>query len=133
MPDLSVVVVLAKASFRASEEQALRDFGTACALREKLMLTAPGAGGAIIPILEAYTAAGGTPKQLTAGDLEPFDGRYTVVVFTDKRMQDTLDERMPDWRTRNWIVIHNPKETEQAGRDMRKILSSLGTPLSDLG
>lgn len=137
MPD-PIVVVLGKAKFRASEEEALVDFGRACAIRGKQLLTTKG-DGAAEPIRRGYEKEGGTPKFLKQGDTEPFDGRYPVVLFTDKRMQDQLDERMPDWRTRTgpdgktWIVIHNPKETEQAGRYTKQVLAELGTPLTDGG
>lgn len=125
------VVVLGKASYRTSEAEALRNFGRALAIRGKQLLTTANAGAAG-PIREGYTTQGGTPSMLPAGT-DAFDGRYPVIVFTDKRMQDQLDERMPDWRTRNWIVIHNPKETEEAGRRTREILHELGTPLPDGG
>lgn len=126
-----VVVVLAKASYRGSEQPALLDFGTALAMRGKQLLTAK-TGGALVPIIHAYETAGGTTAYLPKGT-EAFDGRYPVVIFTDKRLQDQLDERMPDWRDRNWVVIHNIKETETAGRYTRRILEELGTPLPDGG
>lgn len=126
------IVVLAKAKARKDEEQDLYDFGYALALRGKTLLTT-NASGAGEHIRRGYTEAGGTVQNLKPGDTEPFDGRFPVVAFTDKRMQDQLDERMPDWRTRNWTVIHNPKETSTAGRYTREILRSLGTPLPDGG
>ena len=130
--DKPIVIVLGKASFRDSEAPALADFGKALFIRGKQLLTTKSRGAAM-SVEAGYISAGGDPQYLTAGDLKPFDGRYPVVIFTDKRMQDQLDERMPDWRTRNWIVIHNPKETEEAGRRTREILKSLGTPLPDSG
>lgn len=131
--DKPIVVVLGKASYRNSEIEALRNFGIALAIRSKQLLTTAAPNSAAAVIDAAYQEAGGTTNYLKPGDLEPFDGRYPVVAFTDKRMQDQLDERMPDWRTRNWIVIHNIKETEEAGRKTREILASLGTPLPDGG
>lgn len=126
-----IVVVLGKASFRKSETDALLVFGRALAIRDKQLLTAK-SGGALTPIIDGYETMGGTTQFLPKGT-EAFDGRYPVVVFTDKRLQDQLDERMPDWRSRNWIVIHNIAETEKAGRYVTKILDQLGTPLPDGG
>jgi len=127
-----IVVVLAKAKYRKDEMQALRDFGEGLAIRGKRLLIHHGAG-AVEPIIQGYAAGGGKAEQLPKGT-EAFDGRYPVVLFTDKRMQDQLDERMPDWRSRkHFTVIHNPKETEQAGRYTKQILAELGTPLSDGG
>ncbi len=128
-----IVVVLGKAKIRKSEEQALRDFGRALAIRGKKLLTTLQPTGATSYIWDAYEEAGGKAEPLPKGT-EAFDGRYPVVLFTDKRMQDQLDERMPDWRSRkHFTVIHNIKETEQAGRYTKQILAELGTPLSDGG
>lgn len=132
--DKPIVVVLGKASYRKSEQHALETFGQALAHRSKQLLTTqspPASAAHAVRI--GYEFANGRTQFLKPGDLEPFDGRYPVVVFTDKRMQDQLDERMPNWRTRGWIVIHNIKETEEAGRKTREVLAQLGTPLPDGG
>ena len=132
MTEKPIVVVLGKASFRNTEAAAMMDFGHALFTRDKQLLTTHN-DGATVPIRDGFAKAGGKTQFLKQGDLEPFDGRYPVVVFTDKRMQDQLDKRMPDWRSRNWIIIHNPKETAEAGRRTRELLIELGTPLPDGG
>ena len=78
---------------------------------------------------EGYERGGKTPTYLKKGEQPNAD--IPVVIFTNSKMQQDLDEQKPDWRARGWTIIHNPKETIDAGRYARIIAKERGTPLPD--
>lgn len=129
--DNSKIVVLGKASYRNTEIPHLETVGKAIAIRGKTLVTTKGTGAATI-IDAAYQAAGGKTEYLTHGDMTPFT-LHPVLIFSDQRMLDQLDEKLPEWRTMGWEIIHNPKATETTARYLDQILRNLGTPLSDGG
>jgi len=100
------------------------------ALRQKPLVTTASPGAAAL-VVEGYRAEGGSPTFLPPNSPTPNHSR--VVVFTDTKLQAALDERVPDWRERGWLIIHNPKETQEAGEAAVLILAEHGQNLSDGG
>lgn len=123
-----VIVVLGKRTVRKSEIPHLQTFGTAMAIRSKQLVTTQSEGVASI-VASAYAEAGGTPIFLTNENYESYTDQHPVVVFTDTKYQEQLDERAPHWRTADWIVIHNPKATEEVGAFLISLLEEFGTPI----
>lgn len=123
----SQVVVLGKRSVHKTEVKALRDFGLALALRGNQLVTTD-TPGAPAEVSEGFRQGGGTVMLLKAGETP---GERPVIIFTNSKMQQDLDENKPDWRERGWLIINNPKETQEAANAARVIAKERGTPLPD--
>lgn len=123
------LVVLGKRSVRRDEVQALRDFGYAMALRGMRLITTK-TPGAPEEIANGFTAAGGEPEYLKDGERP--DAKIPVVIFTNSAML-AKDENHKTWTERGWLIINNPKETQDAGKFARIIAAQRGTPLPDRG
>ena len=122
------IVVLGKRSVRKTEVPHLEVFGKAMAARGKQLITTRTEGAASI-IAHAYEAAGGTPQYMTAKDYDHLTKTHPVVVFTDLAYQKHLDEVAPDWKTRGWEIIHNPKASEEVATFLTALMAELGTPI----
>lgn len=125
-----IILVLGKDNINKLEIEPLRRIGRAIAIRNKTLRTtkSPGACRAVV---EGYESEGGTVEYTGKGN--PEEGVKGTLVFTSKKYQEKLDERLPDWRTRDWIVFHNRKATQDAANMIEQVLKELGTPLSDGG
>jgi hypothetical protein len=119
--------VLGKKTVHKNEVKPLRDFGHALALRGNQLVTTRGTG-APAEVAIGFAEGGGTVKFLSEGE-KP--GERSVIIFTNSKMQKDLDETKPGWRDRNWVIINNPKETQDAGNAARIIAKERGTPLPD--
>ena len=124
----TTIVVIGKKSVRKTEVAHLETFGTALALRAKQLVTTKGEGVPSI-IAKAYAKAGGTPVFMTSADYADYTENHPVIVFTDTKYVEQLDKIAPDWRARDWCVIHNPKATEEAAAFLVQMLSDYGTPI----
>lgn len=122
------IVVLGKRSVRKTEIPHLELFARAMIQRGKQLITTRTEGVASI-IAKAFANAGGTPTYMTNQDYERYANSGRVVAFTDTKYQEHLDQKNPDWRTLGWVIIHNPKATEEAAAFLTKLLDDLGTPL----
>ena len=126
--DTRIVVVLGKTKPRVTEIPALRAFGQALHYRGKRLFTTNSEGAPKI-IREAYEEAGGQTTFLTKGFIDEFESlkkHKPVLIFSDAKFLRDLDAKVPNWRDRGWIVIHNPKETMEAARLTAQVLSELG-------
>jgi hypothetical protein len=113
---------------RKTEIPHLQTFGQAMAIRGKQLVTTISDGVASI-IATAYAQAGGTPIFMNNDNYERYTEQHPVVVFTDTKYQQQLNDRAPHWRTANWLVIHNPKATEEVGAFLTTLLEEFGTPI----
>lgn len=121
------VIVLGKKSANKNEIKPLRDFGHALALRGNQLVVTNGPG-APAEVAIGFTEGGGKVRYLAAGE-QP--GNRPVIIFTNSKMQADLDKQKPGWRKRGWIIINNPKETQEAANYARIIAKERGTPLPD--
>lgn len=122
--------MLGKTSVNKAEHDALRYIGRALAHRGHTLHTT-NTPGACQLVAEGYKAEGGTPTYIS-GKLDTSIARE-ILVFTDLKFQNKLDERMPDWRKADWLVFHNRKATADCANMISKILEARGTPLVDRG
>lgn len=121
------VIVLGKKSVNKNEVKPLRDFGHALALRGNQLVTTRNPG-APAEVAIGFTEGGGKPQFLKP---EEGPGDRPVVIFTNSKMQADLDAEKPGWRERGWIIINNPKETQDAANYARIIAKERGTPLPE--
>ena len=121
------VIVLGKKSVHKAEVKPLRDFGHALALRGN-QLVIPNSPGAPAEVAIGFGEGGGTVKYLAKGE-QP--GERSIIIFTNSKMQEDLDRDKPGWRDRNWVIINNPKETQEAANMARIIAKERGTPIPD--
>jgi hypothetical protein len=124
----SAIVILGKRTVRKSEIPHLETFARALFMREKQLITTRTEGVATV-IAQAYAKAGGTPQYLTGADYLEHTSNDNVIVFTDTKYQAQLDEKQPGWKDRGWVIIHNPKATEDAATYLTQLLSDWGTPI----
>lgn len=124
----NTIVVIGKRSVRKSEIPHLETVGKALAIRKRQLVTTPTEGVASI-IAAAYAAAGGTPIYMTKTTYEDYTQSSDVIAFTDTKYQKQLDEVAPDWRSRDWLIVHNPKATEEVAAYLVQLLIEFDTPL----
>lgn len=124
------IVVIGKKTTRQSERPALEAFGTAMQRRAKQLITTRGEQGSVSQIIaSAYQAAGGTPQFMTGANYKETTAGTNVIAFTDTKYVELLDKEDPDWRTRGWLVIHNPKATQDAATYLTQLLVDWDTPI----
>lgn len=123
------ILVLGKTTLNKIEYDPLFKIGQALAIRNKQLRTTETAG-ACRAIVEGYTSKSGKPEYLKKGQVAT-EGVSAVIAFTDSKFQQRLDERVPDWRKENWIIVHNRKATTDAVKMVLQIISDLGTPLTE--
>lgn len=129
--DPTIVVVLGKKRVRKDEIEALRTFGRALHRRGKTLFTTK-SEGAPAEVAIGYSEAGGTPHWITGDFLQQYEEQVPhkpIVIFTDMQTQTDLDKKSPDWRSKNLIVIHNPKQTQEAARQITGWLNEWNTPI----
>lgn len=129
--DPTIVVVLGKKQVRKDEIDALHTFGAALHRRGKTLATTKSEG---VPaeIAKAYEEAGGTTLYIDGAWLVEYEKQVSpkkIIVFTNMQMQTDLDKKVPNWRERDWVIIHNPKATQEAARHVTQLLKEFGTPL----
>lgn len=122
------IIVLGKRSVRKTEVPHLETFGKAMHARSKQLITTKTEGVASI-VAKAYAAAGGTPQYLSKKDYATLIEEHPVVAFTDTKYQEQLDTIHPGWKTAGWVIIHNPKATEEAAAFLVNLLDEFGTPI----
>lgn len=122
----NAIVILGKRTVRKTEIPHLEAFGHAMFARNKQLITTRTQGVASI-VANAYASAGGTPQYLSGANYEELTSSDNIIVFTDTKYQEQLDENTPDWQSRGWLVIHNPKATEQAAQYLHGLLTEWGT------
>jgi hypothetical protein len=124
------IIVLGKKTTRKSDIAPLETFAKAMVIRTKQLITTRGEQGSVTQVIaNAYQAAGGTPQFLTGANYDELTTTHPVIVFTDTKYQEQLDAVHPEWRTKNWLVIHNPKATEEAATYLTQLLADWDTPI----
>lgn len=122
------IIVLGKRTVRQSEIPHLQTIGIALQRRDKQLITTSTEGVASI-VAAAYASAGGTPQYMTNDNYKELTEKHPIIAFTDLKYQQQLDKSAPDWRTAGWMVIHNPKATEEAATYLTQLLAEWETPI----
>lgn len=94
------IIVLGKTTTTPSEADALHTFGWGLAELDQELLTTKSKGVAAA-VTAGYVSAGRKPKELAKGALP----HQEVVIFTDDALERLLDQRDPNWRDREWLIV----------------------------
>ena len=122
-------VVIGKTTVRASEIPHLETVGIALARRKKQLVTTR-SQGAPSHVAAAYLREGGAPIiYMSKEDYERYTTEHRVLCITDTKYQAQLDKVAPDWRTRGWEVIHNPKALAEVAQILTELMREMGTPI----
>jgi len=135
MPETTII--FGKPTIRKDEEEAFHTFGRALAHTDPSSWMIAQTPGSCERILTGYneerSIAQTKPEAQYIPERTSPPNHSRVVVFTDRAYQTTLDQRIPDWRTRGWAIIHNPGDIRSTSRLMTYIIEERGHRLSEDG
>lgn len=101
MDEPKTVVILGCTTIDADADEMFRDIGSIIYRHGKQLVTTRTKGVADA-VAAGFRLAGGIPAYLAEGGDAPDHDR--VLVFADNAFKERLDDRVPDWDTRGWLV-----------------------------
>lgn len=125
MTEKRPVIVIGKRTCSPLEQDALHTIGYGLATVGRPLHTTA-SPGAPAHIIEGYRAAGGEPTIHTAG-LGNVDGE--TICIPDIDLATKLDQKVPDWDDRDWIVLHDEELLIDWASAMVSILEETGRSL----